>query len=98
VTLWLWILVGFCALALLMILAPAIAVLAAVKRVRAHVNAIAHSRLLFSIQSLQIQTTRLARTAGEYRSLFERLSALRDFKRRMKFGETDGDARPLVNR
>jgi|GEM_PF-2933974 len=61
--LWTWVLTALCVAGLVLAIAPVFSVLALLKRVRSRAVDLRHARLFMSLESLQLQGTRLARLA-----------------------------------
>lgn len=73
--LWTWVLIGLCAAGVVLPLVSAIAVLRLVVRVRSRANALQNARLFTSLESLQLQSTRLQRLSAEAAPLAKRAQA-----------------------
>jgi biopolymer transport protein ExbB/TolQ len=69
---WTWVLIGLCALSVLLVLASIVPVVRLALRLRARVNNLKNARVLASAESLQLQAKRLQRIAGEAAPLADR--------------------------
>lgn len=77
-TVWTWVLVGLAAAGVLLPLVPMVAIVRSAMRLRSRVAALSQSRLITSLESLELQGARLESIAGQAPPLAARArSALR---------------------
>lgn len=74
-SLWTWVLTALCVAGVVLALAGAIPVLRLVFRLRSRVDELQRARLFTSLESLQLQTSRLQHLAGEAQPLLQRAQA-----------------------
>ena len=74
-TLWTWVLVGLCALAVILALVPVYSVVRLTRRLRSRVDALQQARLFASLESLNLQRARLESIAAKAAPLAVRAQA-----------------------
>ena len=72
---WTWVLIGLCVAGAVLAVAPVLTVLLQAKKLRARMLEIQNSRLFMTLESMQIQTARLARLNAQAAPLAGRISA-----------------------
>jgi len=74
-TVWTWVLIGLCAVSVLLVLASVVTVLRLALRLRSRINDLQNARLFTSLEALELQRKHLEHVAEEAAPLAQRAQA-----------------------